>query len=34
MKLIFDAVSNDVVVNELKIDKDILELKANFFERG
>ncbi len=32
MKLIFDAVSNDVVVNELKIDKDILELKANFLK--
>ena len=32
VKAIFDSVNNDVVINELKIDKNILELKANFLK--
>jgi len=32
LKSIFESVSNDVVINELKIDKNILELKGNFLK--
>jgi hypothetical protein len=32
IKSIFESVNNDVVINELKIDKNILELKANFLK--